>query len=78
MPLLYTKLALTVSKVTIFIKNSYLNASCIFIKLIFLKRCVCVLEQSYIRLERTFSVDLENKAWFVYHRQVEMLLFYNL
>lgn len=40
LPLLYTKLVLTVSKVTIFIKNSYSNASCIFIKLIFLKRCV--------------------------------------
>lgn len=40
MPLLYVKLALTVSKVTIFIKNSYSNASCIFIKLIFLKRGV--------------------------------------
>lgn len=44
--------------------------------------CVCALAYTHSHthawLERTFSVDLGNKAWSVYHRQVEMLLFYNL
>lgn len=83
MPLLYMKLALTVSKVTIFIKNSYSNASCIFIKLIFLKRCVCLCARASTLIHtgmvrENILCGPRKQAWFVYHRQAEVLLFCNL